>query len=123
MNMLEEGIRWMADKQAVHARVNLEYRQSDRSFKIRGWLGHTKVETIDEAGFKFTSHVTDFLIRSKDLPVIPTLGDEVFMNGFRYEVLSLSDDAGCWCWSDPFQTVYRVHVKSIGRRKEVTSDK
>jgi len=117
MSMIEKGIQWMADKQAVHASVQLEYRQGDRSFKMKGWLGHTKVETIDDAGFKFTSHITDFLIRSKDLPVTPTLGDEIFMNGFRYEVLSLSNDAGCWCWSDAYHTIYRIHVRNMGKAK------
>ena len=120
--MVEKGIRWMADKQAVHARVDLEYRPrgdrvGDQSFKVRGWLGHTKVEPTDEAGFKITSHVSDFLVRSKDLPVTPTPGDEVFRDGFCYEVLDLSGDAGCWCWSDPFQTVYRIHVKNLGKVK------
>jgi len=114
MNMLANGIRWMADKQAVHASVKIEYRHENQSFKTVAWLGHTKVETTDEAGFKITSHITDFLIRTKNLPVTPTFGDEIFMNGFRYEVLELPGD-GCWCWSDPFQTVYRIHVRNLGK--------
>ena len=115
MNMISKGIQWLADKQVTHASVKLKYCHGDRKFKMNGWLGYTKVETTDEAGFRFTSHVTDFLVRSKDLPVTPTLGDEIFMNGFRYEVLELSDDAGCWCWSDPFHTIYRIHVRNLGK--------
>ena len=114
MNMIAKGIKWLADKQAVHASVKLKYCQGEQTFKMVGWLGHTKVEKTDERGFRLTSHVSDFLIRTKDLPVTPTPGDEIFMNGFRYEVLELSNDAGCWCWSDSFQTIYRVHVKYIG---------
>ena len=117
MNMMENGIKWMADKQVVHASVKLKYCHGDQTFKVNAWLGHTKVEETDEAGFKLTSHVTDFLVRSKDLPVTPTLGDEIFMNGFRYEVLELSGKAGCWCWSDPYQTIYRIHVKILGSEK------
>ena len=119
MNMIANGIKWLADKQAVHASVKLKYARGNQTFRMVGWLGYTKVETTDESGFQLTSHITDFLIRSKDLPVTPELGDEIFMNGFRYEVLSLSEKAGCWCWSDPFQAIYRIHVKrleSTGRR-------
>ena len=117
MNILANGLRWLADKQAVHASVKIEYRQGDKVFKPAAWLGHTKVETTDEAGFRIGSHITDLLIRSKDLPVTPALGDIILMNGFRYEVLELPDDDACWCWSDPFHTVYRIHVKELGKEK------
>jgi hypothetical protein len=114
MNMLASGIRWMADKQAVHASVNVEYRHGNRSFKTVAWLGHTKVETTDESGFRITSHVTDILIRAKNLPVTPALGDEIITDGSRYEVLELPSD-NCWCWSDPYKTVYRIHVRDLGK--------
>ena len=116
MNMLANGLRWLADKQVAHAPVGIEYRHGNESFKIMAWLGQTKVETTDEAGFRIASHITDFLIRSKDLPVPPALGDEIMMNDSRYEVLELPSD-GCWCWSDPFKTVYRIHVKALGERR------
>ena len=117
MNMIAKGIQWLADKQIVHASVKLKYARGDETFKMNGWLGHTKVETTDLNGYKLTSHVTDFLVRSKDLPVTPELGDEIFMNGFRYEVLELGGDAECWCWSDSYQTIYRIHVKNFGKVK------
>ena len=116
MNMLANGIRWLADKQTVHASIKIEYCHGNQSFKTVAWLGHTKVETTDEEGMRITSHNTDFLIRSKNLPVTPTIGDEIMMNGFRYEVLELAGE-DCWCWSDPYQTVYRIHVRNLGKIK------
>jgi len=116
MNMLANGLRWLADKQAAHASVNIEYRRGGQSFKIVAWLGRTKVETTDESGIRILSHITDVLIRSKDLPITPTLGDEIVTNDLRYEVLELSGD-GCWCWSDPFQTTYRIHVRELTKQK------
>ena len=116
MNMLANGLRWLADKQAVHASVDIEYRHGDLLFKIVAWFGRTKVETTDESGIRILSHVTDFLIRSKDLPITPALGDEIVTNDLRYEVLELPGD-GCWCWSDPFQTTYRIHVRELTKQK------
>ena len=113
MNMLAKGLRWMADKQAAHASVEIEYRHGNETYKIAAWLGHTKVETTDEAGFRIASHVTDFLIRSQDLPITPTPGDEILMNDSRYEVLELPGSDSCWSWSDPFKTVYRIHVRDL----------
>jgi hypothetical protein len=115
MNLLENGLRWLADKQKTYASVWIEYRHGNQSFTIVAWFGQTKIETTDESGFRITSHITDFLIRSKDLPVTPALGDEIITNSSRYEVLELPGDS-CWCWSDPFHTVYRIHVKEIGVR-------
>jgi len=116
MNMLANGLRWMTDQQAVHASLKADYRHGNQSFRIVAWLGHTRVETTDDAGFRITAHITDVLIRAKDLPVTPMPGDEIVTSGSRYEVLELPGD-NCWCWSDPFQTVYRIHVKGIGGRR------
>ena len=116
MNMLANGLRWLADKQRTHASVWIVYRHGNEPFNAIAWLGQTKVETTDEAGIRIASHVTDFLIRSKDLPITPTLGDEILTGDSRYEVLELPGD-GCWCWSDPYKTVYRIHVRDLGKTK------
>ena len=112
--MLKNGLRWLADKKKVHAFIEIEYRRKNQSFKTTAWLGKTDVEKTHESGFLITAHVTDFLIRSKDLPITPALGDEIITNDSRYEVLELPGD-DCWCWSDPFQTVYRIHVRNLGK--------
>ena len=112
MNLLENGLRWLADKQKAHASVGIEYRHGNQSFIIVAWLGQTKRDVTDDTGFRITTHVTDFLVCSKDLPVTPALGDEIITGDSRYEVLELPGD-GCWCWSDPFQTVYRIHVRYL----------
>ena len=83
---------------------------------MSAWLGQTKVETTDDEGIRITSHNTDFLIRSKDLPVTPTLGDEILTGDSHYEVLELAGE-DCWCWSDPYKTIYRIHVRDLKKTK------
>ena len=114
MNMLANGLRWLANKQKAHASVSIEYRHKNQSLNINAWLGQTRIDTTNEAEINITTHVTDVLIRAVDLPFEPALGDEIMMNGCRYEALELSHQEKCWRWSDPFKTVYRIHVRDLG---------
>ena len=116
MNLLENGLRWLADKKKAHASVRIDYCHGNQSFSINAWLGQSKIETTDDEGIRITAHVTDFLIRSMDLPVTPTLGDEILTGDSRYEVLEPLGN-NCWCWSDPYQTVYRIHVRHLRNTK------
>jgi hypothetical protein len=97
----------------AHCSSRVEYRRTPDAVTVNATFGKTNVELADESGLAVWSHVWDFLIMADDIGWEPEAGDVIVVNGRKYEVMNLSGE-GCWRWSDPYRTTYRIHTKDIG---------
>lgn len=85
----------------------------------KAWVGRTayaRQPVADSAQAVVTFEDRDYLIPALDLGAEPARGDRVteVVNGTTktYEVMAQFGEAE-WVYSDPGETVYRVHVKQV----------
>jgi hypothetical protein len=97
----------------MHCTSAVIYRRPPDDRSLLATYGRTDVEVTDESGMTITTGVWDFLILAGDLGLVPRPGDQIVTDGRTYEVMRLGGD-GCWRWSDPYRTTYRIHTKEIG---------
>lgn len=118
MNMLRRGLAWLADRQMKFSSEPVTYiTGSGREFTISAVFGRSDSRKDEYAPFSFDSKMCDFLIRVSDLPDTPQVGDRIRTRGGLFEVLD--DGDGCWRWSDPFRTLWRVHTRKISDGEEI----
>ena len=117
MNMLKNGLDWLATKQKKHVSSPVFYYRDEILYPVDAVLGRTKFETVDDYGLRITAHTIDFLINAADLDLTPQVGDRIFCDGITHEVLELGQ-TGCWCWCDPHGICRRIHTKALGTNKE-----
>ena len=112
-DLLRQGASWLAQMRQQHCAGQVEYRRGDATQTVLATRGKTDVELADESGFGVVSAVWDFLIDAETLSVEPKPGDLIVADSRRYEVTNLSSE-GCWRWSDPYRTTYRIHTRDAG---------
>jgi len=112
MNMLENGLRWLADKQKQHVSSRVDYCRNEIRHSVEATLGRTKFDTVDDYGLRITAHAIDFLVSAADLDLIPQVGDRIISDEIVHEVLELGQ-SGCWCWCDPHGIRRRIHTKRL----------
>ena len=134
-SVLDRGMAWLAAKQRRHCARPVVYERADpeggssRMIPVPAVLGMPGAS--GEASlepFRIDSADIDFLIAAADLaldgrPVEPRVDDRVRMeaNGRMcvYEVLPRANDPRYkggntpWRWSDPQQTIRRVHARLV----------
>ena len=112
MNLIETGLRWLADKQKHHVSSRVDYCRNEVRYSVDATLGRTKFEADDDYGLRITAHTIDFLISAADLDLVPQVGDLIICSTITYEVLELGQ-SGCWCWCDPHGIKRRIHTKRL----------
>jgi len=112
-DLLRQGSQWLEQMRTAHCSSPVEYRRPPDTVAVNATYGKTDVELADESGLTVRSHVWDFLILADALGLEPEPGDVIAADGRRYEVMNLGGE-GCWRWSDPYRTTYRIHTKDIG---------
>ena len=116
MNMLHKGLNWLSEKQRKHVSSKVLYCRDNNRFSIDAVLGRTRYEIVDENGFNVVGHAIDFLIAADDLPLVPSVGDQILSDNIVHEVIDLGGD-GCWTWCDPHGIRRRIHT-SIFKEKQ-----
>ncbi|MCL2348433.1 MAG: hypothetical protein FWC50_09255 [Planctomycetaceae bacterium] len=112
MNMLQNGLDWLAKKQKRHVSSRVYYYRDEICYPVNATLGRTKFDMEDDYGVRITAHTIDFLINASDLELIPKVGDRIISDKTAHEVLELGA-AGCWRWCDPHGIRRRIHTKRL----------
>jgi len=115
-DLLRQGSQWLEQMRTTHCSSPVEYRRPPDAITVSATYGKTDVELADESGLTINAHVWDFLILADAFwqeGFEPEPGDVIAADGRRYEVMNLGGE-GCWRWSDPYRTTYRIHTKDIG---------
>ena len=112
-DMLQDGLTWLGFQRAAHMSSQVAYRRDPDVVTVNATFGKTDVEIADESGLTIQAHVWDFLMAAEELGFDPEPGDVIAANSRKYEVMNLGGE-GCWRWSDPYRTTYRIHTKDIG---------
>ena len=113
MNMLHNGLDWLAAKQKRHVSSRVWYYRDTICYPVKATFGRTKYDVEDEYGLRITTYSIDFLINAADLDLVPQIGDRIVSDKIVHEVLELGQ-AGCWCWCDPHGIRRRIHTKAMG---------
>ena len=116
MNMLQNGLNWLANKQNQHVSSRVFYYRDEVCYPVKATLGRTKFDTEDDYGLRITAHTIDFLINAVDLDLVPQVGDRIVCDKIVHEVLELGQ-AGCWCWCDPHGIRRRIHTRQLQESK------
>jgi len=116
MNLLKNGIQFLADKLKAHASETVVYKRGADTINICASFGKTNYQIEDESGMKVGGQVTDFLFAAQDLVIngsqtTPQAGDQIQTDSAIYEAMFLPD--GYWRYSDPFRTMIRLHTKEV----------
>lgn len=112
-DLLRQGVAWLDQQRIAHCSSPVEYRRSPDAITVGATYGKTDVELADASGLTIGSHVWDFLIPASELGLEPEPGDVIAADGRQYEVMNLGGE-GCWRWSDPYRSTYRIHTRDIG---------
>lgn len=121
--MLEDGLGFLADQLEEHASRTVTYRRGAQAVELAATLGSSLLRVTERGGAtRVVRTDRDFLIRAALLEdaglARPRDGDlvDVAFGGVtrRYEVMPVGDEPA-WRYSDPHQTIVRVHAKSLGK--------
>jgi len=114
-DLLRQGARWLEQMRTAHCASPVTYRRDGVELNVQATFGRTAFEIADEGGLTIQAQVWDFLVLADELAVLgtPQGGDAIVTGGRQYEVMDLAGE-GCWRWSDPYRTSYRIHTKDIG---------
>ena len=122
-DMLRTGQEWLANQLRTHASSPIVYVRGSDQVTVTAIIGRTLMKIEDGYGgvhMQWTDR--DFLIAPNELvlagsQVLPERGDTIHetLNGivFIYEVNAPGAETP-WRWSDPHQTLLRIHTKQIG---------
>jgi hypothetical protein len=121
-NMLKTGLAHLTSMLATHASETVVYSRGGDSVSVSATVGQKLLRLTDmEGGSRLEYTDLDFIIPTAQLvlsgsPILPergdlierTIDDEVS----RYEVSPYGSDPA-WRYSDPYQSVVRIHTKSV----------
>ncbi|OQA32845.1 MAG: hypothetical protein BWY57_01651 [Betaproteobacteria bacterium ADurb.Bin341] len=117
-NLLQEALQFLDAKRRGHMAQEVAYKRGADSAVVLATFGKTAYQVEASEGITVGAEVVDFLISASDLviqdqAIQPKYGDQIIVSGQGiYEVLDLPG-VGCWRYSDPYQTTYRIHTKKI----------
>jgi len=122
--MLAEALAFLTEQLSANVSQLVTYARDDRSVDVPATLGRKVLKVDDGAGgIRIMWTDMDFLIPAASLilpgdtePLTPAEGDQVFIvmpyDVQRFEVFPFGNEPP-WRWSDPKQTMLRVHTKYI----------
>lgn len=122
-DLVERGMRWLADKLAAHNSETVVYRRGVASVSVVATVGRTLLSLSDGVGGQRVEWTdADFLIKATDLVIsgsaaTPARGDRIRRTRsglvLIYEVMAPASEPP-WKWADEFRLVYRIHTKQVG---------
>ena len=122
-DMLADGLAWLTDQLKANASQPVTYARGYDSVDVRATFGK-KLLKLDDGfgGIRMQWTDMDFLIKAADLSftpgsiITPTRGDLIHVTYASdvqtFEVFPFGNEAP-WRWSDPHQSIYRIHTKWI----------
>jgi len=116
-NLLQTGQAALVEKLMGAAASRVIYRRGELAIECSAIVGKTSYQATTEDGFSVEATAVDYLIKKESLKsggvvIEPEQGDRIETTFDTFEVLHLPDD-GCWRYSDPYGTLYRIHTKKI----------
>jgi hypothetical protein len=127
-NKLRKGLAWLTRQQRTYNSENVVYVQTNGNrITCRAMLGNKLLKLDDGAGgFRIEVTDLDFLIAAVDLPGIePVRGDLVIITlGSETKTFEVTPYQGdpCWRYSDPHESMLRIHTKFVAREPYETID-
>mgnify|MGYP001176916635 FL=1 len=122
-DLIRVGLSLLTQTLKATASQPVTYVRGLDSVDVRATFGRKLLKLDDGAGgIRMEWTDMDFLIPSADLviggeSITPQRGDRVFMlageNVQEFEVMPFGSDPA-WIWSDPHQSMFRIHAKHIG---------
>lgn len=114
MDKISKAMKWLADKQSQHTSTPVTYTQgADNYLDVPAVLQQYSTNVEDDLGNAFIQDVTDFVIKTEELPIKPKQGDRIVCNGALYEV-SREGFESAWRWSNAHQHQMRIHTQLLG---------
>jgi hypothetical protein len=123
-DMLQTGVSWLLGKLQTSIAQTITYSRGALSVTLLATLGRKLLKVNDGSG-NTRVEVTDadFLIEASllvfepdDRPLLPERGDRIAVtlngNDLVFEVLPYGDEP-VFRWSDPYETILRVHGKLV----------
>lgn len=123
-DLLQTGLAWLSGQLRANASQTVTYARGASSVTVQAVYGQKLLKLDDgRGGIRMEWVDMDFLIDANDLTfdggvtwVTPQRGDLIAatVNGEAqtFEVRPYGSDAP-WRWSDPHQTMYRIHTKQV----------
>ncbi len=122
-DLLKIGLATLTAKLSQSASQNIVYMRGTDYVETVATLGSKLLKLDDgEGGVRMQWTDMDFLIPAEGFefdgePIVPQRGDRVRLLAGEaieeFEVMPFGGDAP-WRWSDPHQSMFRVHTKHIG---------
>ena len=121
-DLLRQGSQWLGAQLREHASSPVTYRRGEVELDVPATFGRTEYEVADDYGTTIRTHAVDFLIladafwqegfepQAGDVVVAPSTGSG---QATAFEVMDLAGQ-GCWRWSAPYRTTFRIHTKDTG---------
>lgn len=121
-NILKSGMAYLTQQMLLHASETIVYSRGNDSVEVQAVLGKKLLKIDDgQGGFRIEVTDLDVLVAADDLVlaserVTPQRGDLVLLttdyDTQTFEVLPIGSEPA-WRWSDPFQSMFRIHAKHI----------
>jgi hypothetical protein len=122
-DILADGLAWLTGQLAQWASQTVIYSRGLDSVMVPATFGQKLLRLVDEYGNNSIEWTDmDFVIPAAALyftygdPIIPQRGDMIQITQQTqlqtFEVFPYGTDAA-WRWSDPHQTIFRIHTKLV----------
>lgn len=122
-DMIADGLAWQTRKLKQYASKPVIYSRDLNSVQVQATFGMQLLKLDDGfGGIRLQWTDMDFLIPAADLfffagaPITPHRGDKIAIVlpdwVKTFEVIPFEKEPP-WRWSDPHQTMYRIHTKHI----------
>ncbi len=121
-DILKDGLAFLTAQLKANASQTITYARGLNSVDVQATFGK-KLLKLDDGlgGIRMEWTDMDFLIPAADLkfgstPITPERGDLIYLTEPYdvqvFEVMPYGSDPA-WHWSDPHQSMYRIHAKFI----------
>jgi hypothetical protein len=122
-NIMETGMAWLASQLKANAASEITYSRGSDDVTLQATYGRKLLKLTDiDGAIRMEWTDMDFVFDAADLildgsQVEPARGDKVTLvvgeDVQIYEVLPFQSEPP-WRYTDPFQTMIRVHTKRVG---------
>jgi hypothetical protein len=114
MNMMRQAEQWLKEQRRNYLAETVKYiRRDGKVYSIPATRGRTMFRAENDYGVSVVIRSVDFIVAYEDMNFYPDKGDEIHVDGERYEVLAPNDEP-VWRWSGMDNTSLRIHSKAIG---------
>jgi hypothetical protein len=110
---------WLPARLKHAAGVSVSYARGGTTRTLTAWVGRTVFASQLEGGPRIEFGDRDYLVTAADLALFgePALGDRIteVVGGETqtHECVTPGTGEPAWRWSDPTQTIYRIHCKRV----------